>query len=297
MASKIKSFLKRTYNALPMKKEIFSVLKKVWHPGENIYKHLHFKGVFEVKVDEKISFKLKHYGYLIENEIFWDGLEKGLEKVSYDLWKRLVRDSKVIFDIGANTGIYSLIANSVNPEATVYAFEPVKRVFRVLEENRELNNYDFVSIEKALSNYDGDAVIFDTDTEHTYSVTVNKNMNTTGEKMIETTIQVERIDTFVERMGIDRIDVMKIDVETHEPEVLQGMGKYLGEFAPPMLIEILTDEVGEAVEDLVKKNGYLYFNINDQAGTLKKVEQIRKSDHWNYLLCSPAIAKELGLIA
>jgi hypothetical protein len=120
-------------------------------------------------------------------------------------------------------------------------------------------------------------------------------MNTAGDKTIETAIQVERLDTFVERMGIDRIDLMKMDVETHEPEVLAGMGRYLEEFAPAMLIEILTDEVGEAVENLVKNIGYLYFNIDDRGGRLKKVEHIRKSDHWNYLLCSPATAKDLGL--
>jgi FkbM family methyltransferase len=291
----MKSVLKKIYNAFPLKKEIFTVVKKVWHPEENIFRHLHFKGVFDVRVDPETSFRMRHYTYMIENEVFWQGLEKGHEKVSYDIWKKLARDSRTILDVGANTGIYSLIANSLNPEAKIFAFEPVKRVFEKLEENRRLNDYDFVPIEKALSNYDGDAVIFDTETEHTYSVTVNKNMHAAGNTTIETTIAVERLDTFIEKMGIDRIDLMKIDVETHEPEVLEGMGKYLAEFSPAILIEILADEVGQAVENLVRENGYLYFNIDDRAGTLRQVEHITTSDHWNYLLCSPATAKELGL--
>lgn len=297
MASRMKSFLKKTYDAVPLKKEIFSALKKVWHPGENIYKHLHFKGVFDVKIDENTSFKLKHHGFLIENEIFWDGLHKGFEQVSYGLWEKLARKSDVIFDIGANTGIYSLVANSVNPASAIYAFEPVKRVFEKLEENRELNNFDFISIEEGLSNYDGEAVIFDIERDHVYSVTVNKNLYAKDEKVIETRIPVKRLDTFIEENGVKKIDLMKIDVETHEPEVLEGMGKYLGEFSPAMLIEILDDEVGAGVEKLVEKNGYLYFNIDDKAGTLRQVDHIVKSDFWNYLLCSPADAKELGLVA
>lgn len=297
MTSRMKSFLKRTYDAVPLKKEIFSALKKVWHPGEDIYKHLHFKGVFDVKVDENTSFKLKHHGFLIENEIFWDGLQKGFEQVSYACWEKLARRSEVIFDIGANTGIYSLVANSINPSSTIYAFEPVKRVFEKLEENRELNNFDFISIEQGLSNYDGEAVIFDTENEHVYSVTVNKNLYAEGESVVETTIPVKRLDTFIEENGVKKIDLMKIDVETHEPEVLEGMGKYLGEFKPAMLIEILNDEVGAGVEKLVEKNGYLFFNIDDKAGTLRQVDHIAKSDFWNYLLCSPADAKELGLVA
>jgi FkbM family methyltransferase len=291
----MKRILKKIYNAVPFKRELFKALKTVWHPQEEVYRHLHFKGVFEVAAGPARSFKMKHHGYLIENEVFWDGLEQGHEKVSYDIWKKLVRDSGVILDIGANTGIYSLIANSLNSSARIYAFEPVKRVFEKLEENRALNNFDFLPVEEGLSNYDGDAVIFDMNTEHTYSVTVNKNMNAADTETIETTIKVERLDTFIERMGIDRIDLMKIDVETHEPEVLEGMGKYLEEFSPAILIEILTDEVGEAVEKLVRNNGYFYFNINDRGGTLKRVEHIGKSDQWNYLLCSPATAKDLGL--
>lgn len=287
--------LKKLYDAVPFKRTLFSALKTVWSPGENIYRHLHFKGIFEVTVDREASFRIKHHGFLIENEVFWSGLEKGHEKVSYDLWKKLVRNSRVILDVGANTGIYSLIANALNPEAKIFAFEPVKRVFEKLEENRRLNGFGFMPIEKALSNYDGDAVIFDTEAEHTYSVTVNKNLKS-ADRMIETAIRVERLDTFIEVAGLDGIDLMKVDVETHEPEVLEGMGEYLRKFAPPMLIEILTDEIGQKVEDLVSNNGYYYFNIDERAGSIRKVEHIGKSDQWNYLLCSPDTAKQLGLV-
>ena len=38
---------------------------------------------------------------------------------------------------------------------------------------------------------------------------------------------------------------MKIDVETHEPAVLKGMGEYLRSFRPTMLIELLNDEVAQ----------------------------------------------------
>ena len=87
---------------------------------------------------------------------------------------------------------------------------------------------------------------------------------------------------------------MKIDVETHEVEVLQGMGKYLDLFRPAMLIEILNDEVGAGVEEMVKDKGYLYFNIDENAG-LKKVDHIYKSDYYNYLLCDADTAKYLDL--
>ncbi len=133
------------------------------------------------------------------------------------------------------------------------------------------------------------------DADYTCTSSLNKDING-GENVVETKITVERLDTFIEATGLKKIDLMKIDVETHEPQVLEGMGKYLQEFNPAILIEILDDEVGEKVESLVKNNGYVYFNIDEKAGTVRKVASITKSDYWNYLLCSPTTAKELGLV-
>ena len=88
---------------------------------------------------------------------------------------------------------------------------------------------------------------------------------------------------------------MKIDVELHEAEVLEGMGAYLREWKPTMLIEILSDEVGQKVEILINDMGYLYFNINENGG-IRQVTHIGKSDYYNYLLCSPEKASFLKLI-
>ncbi len=171
----IKSLLKSTYNFFPFKKELFTALKLVWKPSESVYRHLHFKGIIKANIDEKRSFLISHYGFQIENEIFWSGLFGNWEKDSLLLWTKLCEESDVIFDIGANTGVYSLIAKAVRPQSTVYAFEPVSRVFNRLNENIALNKFDITAVEKAASNADGTAIIRDTSSEHTYSVTVNAN--------------------------------------------------------------------------------------------------------------------------
>lgn len=292
----MKSDLKQFYNIVPLKKQLFSYLKHFYSPSESVYKHLHFKGDFDVLIDEEHSFKLRHYGFQIENEIFWGGLKESHEKISTNLWINLSRQAETVFDIGANTGVYSLITKSLNPKAKVYAFEPVKRVYEKLCENNILNEYDVVCLEKATSNKTGTAVIYDTPTEHVYSVTVGKNLNDTNVEVIPTSIETVRLDDFIESENIEKIDLMKIDVETHEAEVLEGLGKYLELFKPTLLIEILNDEVGKNVEDLVAKNGYLYFDIDDKNGSLKQTNQITKSDFYNYLLCNEKTAKELNLV-
>jgi FkbM family methyltransferase len=183
----------------------------------------------------------------------------------------------------------------MNPNAKVYAFEPVNRVYKKLEENIKLNKFNIQAIEKAVSNFNGTATIFDTPTEHIYSVTVNKNLNTENANVIETTIQTITLNSFVKEMNLEKIDLIKIDVETHEAEVLDGFNEYLEKFQPTLLIEILNDEVGLRVSECVKNINYLFFNI-DERGGIRRVDSITKSDYYNYLLCSKEIALKLGLV-
>lgn len=273
-----------------------SLVKIVFHPGERIYRHLYFQGDITVSIDTSHSFRIRHYGYQVENDIFWDGLENGWERVSISLWIKLVKDSDVIIDVGANTGIYSLIAKTLNPAAHVYAFEPIPRVYEKLVSNSRLNNFEIACFDSALSNTDGEAIVYDTPAEHVYSVTVNKNLNADDVEVVPTTIKVTRLDTFIGQNNIEKIDLIKLDVETHEAEVLEGMSEFLKKFKPTLLIEILNDEVGQNVEALIKDIDYLYFNLDEASGSIRKVEKILKSDYYNYLICSREIAEKLGLL-
>ncbi|HWY37104.1 MAG TPA: FkbM family methyltransferase [Bacteroidia bacterium] len=291
----MKAQLKKIYSALPFKKEFYSLLKKVWTPPEKTYRHFHFKGVFTVKIDEDHSFKIRHYGYEVENHIFWTGITGRYESESIKLWIELCKNSTVIVDVGANTGLFSLVAKSLNPHAKVYAFEPVKRVTDKLKANVALNGYDIICIEKALSNFDGEAKIYDTHHEHTYSVTINKNRNLPETPVFETVIPTQRLATFIEQNNIQHINLIKLDVETHEPEVLAGMGEYLERYRPSLLVEILNDEVAARIEPLLKGIPYLYFNIH-AVNKPRLVEKLSQSDHYNFLICTRDVAVHLGLI-
>ncbi|MBK5284702.1 MAG: FkbM family methyltransferase [Bacteroidia bacterium] len=291
----MKPTLKQAYKAIPFKQEFYSVLKKNWKPSEPIFKHLYFVGVFKVRVNKTKTFKIKHYRFEIENQIFWSGLTNGWEKESIKLWMKLCENSEIIIDIGANTGLYPLTAKAINPNSKVYAFEPVKRVFMKLRENILLNSFDINPIEKAVSNNDGIAIIYDTNEEHVLSVTVNKNLNPSNIPVIETPVETMTLNSFVRQNNLPKIDLMKIDVETHEPEVLEGFSDYLSKYKPTMLIEILSDEIGTRIHKIVEGLGYLFFNI-DEKGRIHRVNLITKSNYYNYLLCSSYTAAKIGLL-
>src|SRR5438132_239175 len=125
----IKKWLRGLYEIIPGKKLLFSVWKFFGTPPEKIFRHLHFSGVFRVEVDETHYFKIRNYGWQLENEIFWRGLYYRYEKTSVHLWAQLCQNAEVIVDAGANTGLYSLVAKAMNNAASVHAFEPVEREF------------------------------------------------------------------------------------------------------------------------------------------------------------------------
>lgn len=228
-------------------------------------------------------FLMFHHGYQVENDAFWGGVD-ATETHSVRLWSRYCRRSKVIFDVGANTGIYALLAKTLNPEAKVYAFECVERVALKLKRNITLNNFDIGAVEFAMSDFNGRATIYDVPDEHTYGVTVNENRQTRPD-VVKKTIATKRLDTFIEQECLDRVDLMKVDVETHEAEVLSGMGAYLTKFRPAIFAEVLTDEAAQKLEGVIKGLNYLYYDLS---GAPRKVNSITANpvhgNVHNYLL-------------
>jgi FkbM family methyltransferase len=291
----IKKGIKKIYKLIPFKKHFFSGLKKIWRVPESVYKHLTFTGVFKVIIDKNQSFLLKHYGFQIENEIFWEGLKGHWEKQSITLWIELCKNAHTIIDVGANTGIYSLVAQAVNPKATIYAFEPVKTVYEKLEANNRLNNYSIQCFQAALSNRNGKMAIYKVNSDHTYEATLNKVFEgkVSDEKKME--VDVLTLKSFIGKNGIKHIDLMKIDVETHEPEVIEGFGEYLEEFKPAILIELITDYVVAGVIPFFENLDYMFFNIDENKG-IRRVDSLSVSDSYNYLLCTGEKAKQLNLL-
>lgn len=292
----MKKALKRIYDALPFKLPVYNGLRKVINLPKKWHSYFYFVGNFRSKVDGK-SFLMRNYGYQfhVENELFWGGIENGWEKESLTLWAKLCKIHHHILDIGANTGVFSVIAKTVNPAARVIAFEPMPKIYEKLVYNLQLNQLNDVEASLyALSDYDGEATIYPTNLDHVYSVTVNKKRDDIVVPVHEVTIQTIRLDHFIEQHHITAIDLIKIDVETHEPEVLTGMGTYLKAFRPTFLIEIQSDEIAEKISQLIEGCDYVFYNIDENDG-ITKVDQLSKSSYFNYLICSEQVAAAIGL--
>ena len=71
--------------------------------------------------------------FQIENEIYWYGLESGHECKSMAIWIEYceIFQPKEILDIGANTGVYGLVAKAICPMANVSFFEPIPAAIKI----------------------------------------------------------------------------------------------------------------------------------------------------------------------
>jgi FkbM family methyltransferase len=272
----------RLLRPLRTRTRLFVWIRDVFHPGEAIYKHLHFRGEIQVPVSHNASFQIYHFGYQVENSLFWAGFEHGWEGMELRLWRTLAADASFIADIGANTGVYALTAAAINPGAKIVAIEPVQRIYQKLLANIALNTFDISAVQVAISDRDGESVLFDADAEHNYSASLDP---TTFDASITTgaPIRTARLDSFLDHLGWPHIDLLKIDVEKHEPAVLAGMQRRLAQNRPTILIEILDIQIAAAVDNHLDGLCYRCFAI-DAAKGLIETRELGNLANRNFLL-------------
>ncbi len=234
---------------------------------------------------------MAHYGFMIENEVFWRGIPNGWERPTMTLWMKLCMDARVIFDIGANHGIYSLVAKTINPDARIYGFEPIKEAFDKYQNNCLINDFDIQCEELAVSDQDGKAFIYGVKKGNELGASLNRSLHEEDKRVQISTV---RLSTYIENCKVHSIDLMKIDVETFEAQVLKGLGSYLDQFKPIMILEILTNEVADRVDAILEGKNYSYYLINESS-MLEPVDKLMAGHHLdtNYLICEKEVADKL----
>lgn len=285
----MKKSIKKAYQLIPFKQPLFSVIRKVFTPP--FYKLLPVKGIIDVEYAPSKHFKLhSDYHLFMENELFWLGFHGGWEKKSLELWIKLCENSNTIFDVGANSGIYSLISKSVNKNARVFAFEPIKENLKLLKANNAINHFDIKINEVGVSNKNGEAKMYALPNTVNYMTSIN--LNRYGNKdVVEMTIPIVTLASVIEQNKIEKVDLIKIDVEEHEFQVLEGLGPYIKSMMPAFLIEIIGNENGKKIKELFENLNYIYFLI-DEVNAPRQVNSIVDSEHHNYLICTPDLAKK-----
>ena len=224
------------------------------------------------------------------------------EKEQTELIKTLVKKGDIILDIGANIGYFTLIFSKLSgTTGKVFSFEPETTNFNVLRKNVEENNFKNIIIEKlAVSNQSGRKKLY-------------LSEGPGGHRLFEsnyctkdfTFVDVITLDDYFENKSIiEKITLVKIDVEGAELSVLNGMKSILKQnknlkilleyyepfikesgYSPKELFDFL-DNTGFFIYSINKKNSKKEIpNFFDDKYRIRGEEQLANESYETNLIC------------
>ncbi len=162
------------------------------------------------------------------------------ESLELDLFAKAAEGSKIVFDVGANIGLFSCVAGkALQAGGVVYAFEPIAenaKYFRQNLLNNDLTNVEL--IESAVGQEVGALDIF-VSTESIANHSASRRHSRGSESI---SVPMTSVDAFVSSRGIGHVDVIKIDVEGYDGYVLKGAVETIKNHRPTIFVEY--DPVG-----------------------------------------------------
>ena len=211
----------------------------------------------------------------VQHGLYYFGFGEGL----IDIVKKEIKKTKVIFDIGAHIGTTSIMMSRLNPEATIFAFEPHSGTYNTAAEILRTNSFKNIQINNiGLGDKPGKLKLYEV-REH------NAGMNRVilGEQDYPyTQVDISTIDKFVSENSISNVGFIKIDVEGFEYAVLKGGEQTLRKYKPVMFIELDDNNLkdcGQSAASLIELLFSYGYETVIRTNTLQKLNE--KSDFTN----------------
>ena len=211
---------------------------------------------------------------------------------------RLVPATAVVFDVGAHAGQYTKLFARAASHGRVYAFEPgsyARSILRTVVWLHRLSNVAVVPI--AL----GSEARIDTLTiPLKRSGSFGFGLSHLGEPserwpaVTQEIVASATIDGVVEKLGLDRLDFIKADVEGWELQLLRGAERTLERLRPRMLLELsgaALARAGDRLDDafgFLAARGYRAFCFGPGAGLVPVTRQ-EDGDFWFIAAEDPAV--------
>jgi len=153
------------------------------------------------------------------------------------VFRHVLRPGDTVFDVGANEGWFSMVAcQCVGPTGRVLAVEPQERLWPVILENASLNHLANLSLLPfGVSREEGVVSM------NLYPTLNSGSSNFSAKKRRFDKVQrvtVMPLENLIDQSGVDRIDLMKIDIEGFELEALRSAGRHLGSTIRRLVVEI-----------------------------------------------------------
>jgi len=211
-----------------------------------------------------------------------------------------IRDGDCIVDAGANIGLFTVFLSRLARGLKIFSFEPNPAAFDCLKANAESLDATVRCFQLGLSreNKSAEMTFFegfsllsgfyadpDKEREVVKTYVWNQELESPDSTRFATEIgemidgrfhaktlsaQLRTLSSVISEHGIDRIDLLKINVEKSELDVLDGLGPEDWSRIQQMVIEVDEQEKLELVTSLVERNGFEV--LVEQDPLLRKTE-------------------------
>ena len=187
--------------------------------------------------------------------------------------RRHLGTSGTLVDVGANIGVFSLLAaHRWCPAGRVLALEASPQIHAWLAGNvRENPAANLTVVHAAVTSRSGETVSFFNAPESKFGMGSLTNRFDSAAQSVSTIT----LDDAVAAAGIRQVDVIKVDVEGHELGVFQGAMRALHQEKPPVIVFEFTDW-GETRDDGSKAGDAQRFLIS-QGYVLQRLSEYLKS--------------------
>ena len=213
---------------------------------------------------------------VIGEHLYYSG---SFEDPVVSLFKTKVKPGSIVLDIGANIGYHSLILSRLaGREGRVYSFEPFRKNFELLSLNKNINNCDnLFPFKFALGDKLSDKQInICADFAYNSLLKINKRISTGKKEMVH----IDTIDHFLTMNNIEKVNLIKIDVEGYEYFIIKGAKKILSSKQKPHIIcEIYQPNLdplnikAKEVIDYILSFGYEGFKIEKELIPIPRTEK------------------------
>ena len=171
-----------------------------------------------------------------------DGYEQPLPAV-YAAAVRLTDGA--VLEVGANSGLYVVMASLLDDPARVHAFEPFPPAREALEQNLRLNGLDgarkVVVIPDACGAEPGSATMYIPAKKHGDVLETSASLRSDfkGQHSGSISVPVTTVDRYVAEAGLQKVGLMKLDVEGYEAPAMRGADETLRTKRPLVFVEVL----------------------------------------------------------
>lgn len=187
--------------------------------------------------------------------------------------RKIIKNGFICIDVGANQGEYTLwMAKLSGTNGRVISFEPLTKMFKQLSENIALNKSmanRIIPVQKGLSETESELPIYSVNADNKFadnegmpSIFPTNSKNTFIENISLSTLDIE-----LNKLNIQKVDFIKIDVEGAELPVLKGAINTLSKFKPILLIEFNESTFNAAgyssndIFNFLKQFGYKFYMV------------------------------------